>query len=124
MLQVDVHNKTGIGKAQVSRIFSGVQDFVTSEDLDAIIQTTTTNSKERAAIVRARWRDAYDGKFAGLLNITVKGGAIPAERFTPNDVSINPRVNAAFDFLYNLVPSNPQIGELMILQAVALGMTG
>lgn len=119
--QTPIAAKIGMGAANISRIFSGRQAFVTSEDLDKIIGAVAKSPQDRAKLVRARMRDAYNGKDAGLVNITIRGGASPSQRFTPSDVSIDPDVNAAFEYLYRLVPSNPEIGDLMILQARAMG---
>lgn len=112
--QVDIKKKTGLGVANVSRIFSGKQTYVRSPALDRIIDGLAGNPEEKARILRARLRDAYDGKYSDLVKIGIRGGASPSERFTPNDVSIDPDVNAAFRTLYSLVPRDPDLGPWLI----------
>lgn len=114
--------KRNLGVSKLSRLISGSQVEVLSEDLDDLIDTITRSDDERGKLLRARLRDAYDGKYSGLLKIAIKGGASPAERYTPSDTSIAPDVNAAFEYLYGLVPANPQVAELVILLARSMGM--
>lgn len=121
MFQVDINKKTGLGTANVSRIFSGSQEFVTNDDLDKIIVALTNKPSEQGKIVKARLHDAYSGRYASLVQINIRGGATPAERFTPN-VSLAPDVRAALEYLSERVFSDPQVGELLVLQARALGL--
>lgn len=119
-----VTNKKNLGVSKLSRICSGTQTEITSRDLDDLIDAITKSDEERGKLLRARVRDAYDGKYSGLLKIAIKGGASPAARYTPSDTSIDPDVNAAFAYLYGLVPTNPQVAELVVLLARSMGMKG
>lgn len=121
MLQIDVIKKSGLGVAMVSRLFSGTQEFVADDVLDKMILALTNKPPEQGKIVKARLHDAYSGRFASLVQINIKGGSSPAERFTPN-VSLDPDVREAFAFLCDRAFSDPQVGELIVLQARALGL--
>lgn len=114
MLQVDIIKNSGINGAKASRICSGTQEFIRSRDLDKIIAGLTKVPQEQGRIVRARLLDAYDGRYASLVKIIIKGGAPVSSRFTPSDVSIDPEVNAAVADLYADIPGNPRLAKLIL----------
>lgn len=121
--QYDVTKMTGLGVAMVSRIFSGGQKFVSDDNLDKIITVLAKTDQDRARIVRARLTDAYNGRFADHVRITLKGGAPEPDR--PKwPTALAPEIKAAFEFLYRLVPKKPAVGQAILQLARMMGMTG
>lgn len=92
--------KRNLGVSKLSRIFNGTQGEIKTADLDDLIDAIAQVEEEKAVLLKARLRDLYDGKYASLVKINIRGGAPSVERFTPNDVSGPPVLNQAVRDIY------------------------
>lgn len=119
--QHDVTKQTGLGVATVSRIFTGEQEFVSVDALDKIISVIAKSDKDRSRIVQARLLDAYDGRYAECIKMTLKGGSAPPTK-VKWPIAIDPEVKAAVEYLLRLVPKKPAVGEALVQLARMMGM--
>lgn len=117
--QIEITRRTGLTVGHVSRIFNGVQEFITDSDLDKIIGVIAKTPADRAKIVRARLRDAYKGRYSGLVKIV---GAPKGNGMDMSGVTLDPDITKAFEFLYGLVPKNPHVGDSILQLARMMGL--
>lgn len=116
--QIEITKRTGLTVGHVSRIFNGVQVFVTDSDLDKIISIIARSDPERTKIVRARLLDAYRGRYSKLVRIS--GAPKGEELILP--ASLDPDVKEAFEYLASLVPGNPHVGDSILQLARMMGL--
>lgn len=120
--QMDIHRKTGMQVSTLSRIFSGSTKHPEDKDLDRIIEFLTGKDKQaQAKLVRARMRGAYNGRYRDLVKITLVGGGSKPDRLALSEISVDPEIKRAFEFLYNLVPEKPAVGKSILQLAWMLG---
>lgn len=121
LIQMDFVKRAGMHVSTVSRIFNGTTLNPEDKDLDKIMGLLAKSPAEQAKIVRARMRDAYNGKYRHLVKVilTTGGGGKPAG--IASEVSIDPEVMDAFNFLCRLVPENPAVGKSIVQLAKMMG---
>lgn len=114
--------KNNLGVSKLSRLISGSQTEVTSEDLDDLMDAITKKPEERAEIISARLYDAYNGSYRENIVISVTGGSPKTKRmrFTPHGVAPSPAVMDALDKLAAMSIERPATATIILALAHGL----
>lgn len=120
--QIDFTTRAGLHVSTVSRIFTGVTINPADKDFDKIIGLLAKTPQERAQLVRARIRDAYQGKYASLVKVILNvGGKSPTKSDWQSEISVAPQIQEAMKYLCNLIPGNPEVGKSIVQLADLMG---
>lgn len=119
--QIEVTRKTDLSVAHISRVFSGEQVTVTDGDLGKIMDVIAKNPQQRARVIRARLRDAYQGPDAGLVKVILATNDKGAQGTNLRFPKMEPSIKAAFEHLGGLVPENPSVGQAILQLARMMG---
>lgn len=111
--QIDITKRTQATVASVSRVVNGQTEGVSYDILDKIIDGATKTKQDKIDIIIARFRDSYQGKYKDLVEPMLISEASPSQPLF-GDYRLEPHARSAVEYLLKKMPSNPEIGHLLV----------
>jgi transcriptional regulator with XRE-family HTH domain len=129
LIQADLHRKTGLSRAHISRVCSGEAQDLSPEHFGAVLKVFAGDPRAQAELIRARCMDAREEGAAAapaataLVEIRVRDQAPPkGEPGYPEQIHLSRETEKAFAWLRSQCPINSHLEKHLVGYARMLGM--
>ncbi|HYE29958.1 MAG TPA: helix-turn-helix transcriptional regulator [Methylomirabilota bacterium] len=118
--QADIARKTGLSAPQISRYISGVQKYISPEDMNALVRAMTIDPLEQAELVRAHLLDECCGPGSDMIDIVIRNA--PKKAAGEVEIPWTAEGRKALSALIKASADNPSIERIFVDLASGMGL--